>query len=234
MTVKRQWMLALMLSAALSVFVNSIVFSALINRYFIDYSTENYKKHVAQVVAFSTDALSTGGYSRAQLEMQLEEADIGGVREAGPVLRILAAESGLTERRGEIVEPALGHALDHRIDRDVVLRLEQRAVDHVRLVLARHHMEQRAQTLAGVGHFLQRTEQRFLLDVLPAFERGHELVFDHADARERGGGAGWVARVEAAVGELVLQRFLLGFERADALGQLLEFALILVAQLLFR
>ena len=72
MTVKRQWMLALMLSAALSVFVNSIVFSALINRYFIDYSTENYKKHVAQVVAFSTDALSTGGYSRAQLEMQLE------------------------------------------------------------------------------------------------------------------------------------------------------------------
>ncbi len=72
MTVKRQWMLALMLSAALSVLINSIVFSALINRYFIDNSTVNYKKHVSQVVAFSTDALITGDYSRAQLEMQLE------------------------------------------------------------------------------------------------------------------------------------------------------------------
>lgn len=72
MTVKRQWMLALMLSAALSVFINSIVFSALINRYFIDNSTANYNKHVSQVVAFSTDALITGDYSRAQLEMQLD------------------------------------------------------------------------------------------------------------------------------------------------------------------
>lgn len=72
MTVKRQWMLALMLSAALSVFVNSIVFSALINRYFIDYSTTNYQKHVAQVVDFSTEALTTGEYTRPQLEMQLE------------------------------------------------------------------------------------------------------------------------------------------------------------------
>ena len=71
MTVKRQWMLALLLSAALSVFVNSVVFSALVNRYFIDYSTDNYKKHVSQVVAFSTDALVTGDYSRPQLEMQL-------------------------------------------------------------------------------------------------------------------------------------------------------------------
>ncbi len=72
MSVKRQWMLALMLSAALSVIVNSFVFSALINRYFIDYSTENYNQHVSQVVAFSTEALSTGEYSSSQLEMQLE------------------------------------------------------------------------------------------------------------------------------------------------------------------
>ena len=71
MSVRRQWMLALMLSAALSVIVNSFVFSALINRYFIDYSTENYKQHVSQVVTFSTEALVSGGYSDAQLEMQL-------------------------------------------------------------------------------------------------------------------------------------------------------------------
>ena len=71
MTVKRQWMIALLLSAALTVFVNSFVFSALINRYFINYSAENYQKHVSQVVALSKEALATRGYTSSQLEMQL-------------------------------------------------------------------------------------------------------------------------------------------------------------------
>lgn len=71
MTIRRQWMLALVVSAALSVIVNSLVLSIRINRYFIDYSTENYQTHLAQVVAFSTEALSTGAYSSEQLAMQL-------------------------------------------------------------------------------------------------------------------------------------------------------------------
>lgn len=64
-------MLALVVSAALSVIVNSLVLNIRINRYFIDYSTENYQTHLAQVVAFSTEALSTGAYSSEQLAMQL-------------------------------------------------------------------------------------------------------------------------------------------------------------------
>jgi hypothetical protein len=72
MTIKRQWMLVLILSVALSVLVNSFVLSTLINRYFIEYSTENYKQHIAQLIDFSAEALSSDAYSEQQLEMQLE------------------------------------------------------------------------------------------------------------------------------------------------------------------
>lgn len=71
MTVRKQWMLALVVSAALSVIVNSLVLNVRINRYFVDYSTENYNTHVAQVVQFSTEALSANEYTSQQLEMQL-------------------------------------------------------------------------------------------------------------------------------------------------------------------
>ncbi|MHC1719928.1 MAG: sensor histidine kinase [Clostridiaceae bacterium] len=72
MTVKRQWMLVLILSAVLSVAINSIVLSTLINRYFINYSTDNYNTHVSQLVEFSEKALVEGEYSQQQIVMQLE------------------------------------------------------------------------------------------------------------------------------------------------------------------
>jgi hypothetical protein len=62
----------LVLSAALSVVINSFVLSTLINRYFVDYASENYKEHVSQLVEFSTKALSEDDYTQQQLEMQLE------------------------------------------------------------------------------------------------------------------------------------------------------------------
>lgn len=71
MTVRRQWMLTLIVSAVLSVLVNSLVLSALVNRYFVEYSTENYNSHIGQLTAFATDALSGGEYTGRQLEMQL-------------------------------------------------------------------------------------------------------------------------------------------------------------------
>ncbi len=71
MTIRRQWMFALVVSAALSVIVNSLVLNVRINRYFVDYSTESYQMHISQVVQFSTEALSTDDYTSDQLAMQL-------------------------------------------------------------------------------------------------------------------------------------------------------------------
>jgi hypothetical protein len=48
----------------------------------------------------------------------------------------------------------------------------------------------------------------------------------------QGGGTLGVAGVEAAVGQFLLDGLLLGLQRCDAIGQLLQLALLLVAQLL--
>ncbi len=72
MTVRRQWMLVLILSVALSVIVNSFVLGTLINRYFVEYSKETYRQRITQLIAFSTEALSSDDYTEKQLEMQLE------------------------------------------------------------------------------------------------------------------------------------------------------------------
>jgi len=72
MTIRRQWMLVLVLSVVLTVAVNSVVFGMLMNRYFVDYSKDSYNKHVAQIVDFSKKVLLEDGYSAQQIKMQLE------------------------------------------------------------------------------------------------------------------------------------------------------------------
>ncbi|MGE5627210.1 MAG: sensor histidine kinase [Solirubrobacterales bacterium] len=72
MTIKRQWMRVLILSVALSVAVNSIFLSLLINRYFIDYSKENYNYHISQLEELSKKVLLEKDYNKKQINMQLE------------------------------------------------------------------------------------------------------------------------------------------------------------------
>lgn len=72
MTVKRQWMMVLILTVVISVAVNSLVLSILIKRQFIDYSTENYNSHISQLEEFSKKMLVENSYSRQQIAMQLE------------------------------------------------------------------------------------------------------------------------------------------------------------------
>ncbi|HAS74801.1 MAG TPA: sensor histidine kinase, partial [Clostridiales bacterium UBA8960] len=72
MTVMRQWLIILVISAIFSVAINSILFGALVNRFYVDYSIENYNEHIAQVVAFSKNALQDLSLTRRQMEVQLE------------------------------------------------------------------------------------------------------------------------------------------------------------------
>lgn len=58
MTIKRQWMFALILSAILSIIINSIVLSSLINNYFVENSKINYEHHYGQIVDFTKKALA--------------------------------------------------------------------------------------------------------------------------------------------------------------------------------
>ena len=72
MTIKKQWLLVLILIAVFSVCVNSFVLSTLTNRYFKDYIKENYQKHFDEIVEYSTIALKEKDLSVNQIVIELE------------------------------------------------------------------------------------------------------------------------------------------------------------------
>ena len=72
MTIRRQWLLVLTITAVLAVCINSVVLSSLINRYFLSYTTENYNSHVSQIEQLAKNALTENMYSAQQLSVQLE------------------------------------------------------------------------------------------------------------------------------------------------------------------
>jgi len=72
MTIRKQWLIMLILVAVFSVVVNSFVLSSLTDKYFKDYVQDNYEKHFDQIVAYITETLSSENYSSNQMAIQLE------------------------------------------------------------------------------------------------------------------------------------------------------------------
>ena len=72
MTIRKQWLLVLMLIAIFSVSVNAFVLSTLIDRYFTDYMKENYEKHLDQIVEYSKRVLTEDDFSLNQMAIELE------------------------------------------------------------------------------------------------------------------------------------------------------------------
>ncbi|WP_313132129.1 sensor histidine kinase [Anaerocolumna sp.] len=72
MTIRKQWLIMLILVAIFSVVVNSFVLSSLTEKYFKDYVQDNYDKHFEQIVAYITETLSAENYSKNQMAIQLE------------------------------------------------------------------------------------------------------------------------------------------------------------------
>lgn len=72
MTIRRQWLFALTVTAVLAVCINSLLLGTMMNRYFLNYSSESYQDHVAQLEQLSKKALLDGGLTTAQVSMQLE------------------------------------------------------------------------------------------------------------------------------------------------------------------
>ncbi len=114
--------------------------------------------------------------------------------------RVLARQPRLTERRHQVFESTLRHTIDHRLDRRMIQRLQQLAVDDVRFDLVSDQLEQRAQALARIRHFLQVAEHAFLLHRFPALQR-----------RLQQGVAGRKVPVKAALGHAETTRQ--GFDR---------------------
>ncbi|HWT74756.1 MAG TPA: HAMP domain-containing sensor histidine kinase [Mobilitalea sp.] len=72
MTIKKQWLMVLISVAVFSVFINSLVLSALTNQYFKNYVKTNYEEHLNQIIQYSTNTLKTGNYLVNQMKIELE------------------------------------------------------------------------------------------------------------------------------------------------------------------
>lgn len=82
MSIKKKTLLALVLVAVFSVFINSFVLSILINLYFKNYVKENYEEHLNQIIQYTTKTLNENDYSLNQLAIELE------AHLADPIIRI--------------------------------------------------------------------------------------------------------------------------------------------------
>ncbi|MBH1939841.1 HAMP domain-containing histidine kinase [Mobilitalea sibirica] len=72
MTVKRQWLIVLILIAIISVIINTLVLSTLTNRYFKDYIKDNYNQHFNQIIEYLSNSLKIDSYSPRQISVDLE------------------------------------------------------------------------------------------------------------------------------------------------------------------
>ncbi|MDF2821227.1 MAG: Sensor histidine kinase [Clostridiales bacterium] len=72
MTIRKQWLLVLILIAVFSVSINAFVLSTLTDKYFTDYVKQNYEMHFKEIVDYSTKALATEEFSATQMAIELE------------------------------------------------------------------------------------------------------------------------------------------------------------------
>lgn len=72
MSIKKLWLLVLIIIAVISVSINAFVLSTLTDRYFTDYMKENYEKHFSQIIEYSQKALMTENLSIKQMAVEME------------------------------------------------------------------------------------------------------------------------------------------------------------------
>lgn len=72
MTVKRLWLIILIMTAVISIGLNALILTTLTDRYFKDYLSENYEKHVNQIIDYAKTALSEENISYKQMAIELE------------------------------------------------------------------------------------------------------------------------------------------------------------------
>lgn len=72
MTIRRLWLLVLILIAVISVSINAVILSFLTDRYFNDYRADVYESHFNEILDYSKSALLAKDLSIKQMAMELE------------------------------------------------------------------------------------------------------------------------------------------------------------------
>ncbi|MFV0466619.1 MAG: sensor histidine kinase [Lachnospiraceae bacterium] len=72
MTLRKLWLIVLITLALVTIGINAMILAFLTDRYFSDYLIETYEMHVAQIIDYTTSALSSQEISYEQMAMELE------------------------------------------------------------------------------------------------------------------------------------------------------------------
>ncbi len=72
MTVRKLWLLVLLLTAVISIIINSFILSTLTDKYFSDYRAEEYENHIAEILNYSKNALLSEKLAVEQMAVELE------------------------------------------------------------------------------------------------------------------------------------------------------------------
>lgn len=137
MTIRRQWLIILTLTAVIAVFVNTVVLGSLINRYFLSYNADIYDSHVNQIEILAKDALKDQSYSYSQLAVQLRS------HLDDPILRIeLYDENGVeiasAQQDYENMRSMMGHMMNSFAEETDVINLTENGAVIGQLVITRY------------------------------------------------------------------------------------------------
>jgi len=72
MTIRKLWLIILILVSVISVGINTFILSTLTDNYFKDYLTESYDTHISQVLDYTQKVLTNDNTSYEQMKMELE------------------------------------------------------------------------------------------------------------------------------------------------------------------
>lgn len=72
MTVRKLWLLVLLLVVVISVSINAVILASLTDKYFRDYMVDSYDKHVSQIIQYTEKALLEEEFSYKQMAIELE------------------------------------------------------------------------------------------------------------------------------------------------------------------
>jgi len=72
MTLRKIWLIILLILAIISIIINSFILSILTDKYFSDYRAEEYDKHITDILNYSKSALLANELSVEQMAVELE------------------------------------------------------------------------------------------------------------------------------------------------------------------
>lgn len=92
MTIKKLWLSILILISVIAIGINAVIFSALTDKYFMNYLTKEYEKNVEKIISYTKNSLNNNENSLEQLSVELKvllKEPIVGIKLYSPDERLL-------------------------------------------------------------------------------------------------------------------------------------------------